>query len=159
MCYGYRFVFARSFAPKDLNACMDRKPILYNHCLYTYRNVGGAGIFQLCQEVRNRCYQQIRLLFQARQFAQAVFLLRIRLNERNNGNYYEGHECRCAIRQGGSSLCFNNTIASGFYWYAIACKNISSFMNSSSSKASSSAECTTVAMVTANREETHFLLN
>ncbi len=85
---------------------MDRKPILYNRCLYTCRNVGEAGIFQLCREDRNRCYQQIRLLFRARQFVQAVFLLRTRLSERNSDNCYEGREYRCAIRQGGSSLLF-----------------------------------------------------
>ena len=134
MCYGYRLYLRVLFAPKDLSACRGRKPILYNHCLYTCRNVGGAGIFQLCREGRNRCYQQIRLLFQARQFVQAVFLLRIRLSERNNDNCYEGHEYRCAIRQGGSSLCFNNAIASGSYWYAIACEYIGSFMNPSSPK-------------------------
>lgn len=50
------------------------------------------------------------------------------------------------------ALCFNNAIASGSYWYAIACEYIGSFMNPSSAKTSPSAESTTVAMVTANRK-------
>lgn len=92
--------------PKGLNACMDRRPILYSHCLYICQNVSGAEIFRLYQEVHNQCYQQIRLLSLAQQFVQAVFLLRTRLNERNNGNCYEGREYQCAIHQGGSNLSF-----------------------------------------------------